>query len=57
MAASTWISLLALLIAALSPFAATLRADARRDGKIDAAIETLTRIAGDHEMRLRARRM
>jgi hypothetical protein len=57
MDASTWIALAALAVAALGPTVSRLTADARRDGKIDAAIEQLTKISQDHEDRLRKGRL
>ena len=54
---STWIALGALAVAAFGPVVNRLAADARRDGKIDAAIEQLTRITTDHEDRLRKGRL
>lgn len=53
MDASTWIALLALVVAAGWPALGKLTEHATRDGKIDTAIEHLTAIAGDHESRLR----
>lgn len=57
MNASTWIALAALAVAAFGPVASNLAAGGRRDGKIDAAIEQLTRITADHEARLRRGRL
>lgn len=57
MDSSTWIALGALAVAAFGPVASQLVAGARRDGKIDAAIEQLTRITTDHEARLRKGRL
>ena len=54
---STWIALGALAVAALGPVINRLAADARRDGKIDAALEQLTAITADHENRLRKGRL
>ena len=53
MHASDWIALGALAVAAVAPTAAMLRSGGRREGKIDAAIEQLTKITTDHEDRLR----
>lgn len=53
MDASTLISLGALAVAAAGPVVTGLRSGAKRDGKIDAAIEQLTKITTDHEARLR----
>ncbi len=50
---STWIALGALAVSAVNPAVIGLRQGAKRDGKIDAAIATLTKIADDHEARLR----
>ena len=47
----------ALAVAALGPVISATVSGARRDGKIDAAIEQLTRITTDHEARLRKGRM
>jgi hypothetical protein len=57
MDASTWIALGALAVSAVGPTVTQLRQGAKRDGKIDAAIATLTKIADDHEMRLRKGRL
>ncbi len=54
MNASTWIALGALVAAAAGPVTGMLLANAKRDGKVDAVLEQLTAIAGDHEDRLRA---
>lgn len=43
----------ALAVAALGPVISATVSGARRDGKIDAAIEQLTAITTDHETRLR----
>lgn len=51
------ISLAALAVAALGPVITTAVSGARRDGKIDAAIEQLTKITTDHESRLRKGRL
>jgi len=50
---SDWIALGALAVAGLNPALAGIRSGARRDGKIDAALEQLARITADHEDRLR----
>lgn len=50
---STWIALLALVLAAASPVITRLTSGARRDGKVDAVLEQLTKITEDHEQRLR----
>lgn len=50
---SELIAFAALAVAALGPVISGAVAGARRDGKIDAAIEQLTRITTDHEARLR----
>lgn len=57
MHASDWIAFGALVVAALGPAISTLTRNARRDGKIDAAIEQLTKITTDHEARLRRGRL
>jgi len=49
-----WISALVAIAMMLGTFAAILWRGGRRDGKIDAVLEELTKIAGDHETRLRA---
>jgi hypothetical protein len=54
---STWISLGALVVAFLGPALTTLAAGARRDGKVDAVLERLTKITEDHETRLRKGRL
>lgn len=53
MDASTWIALGALTVAALQPAVTALRSGGKREGKLDSAIEQLTRITADHEARLR----
>lgn len=53
MNASELISMAALAIAACSPVISAAVSGARRDGKLDAAIERLTAITADHEDRLR----
>lgn len=53
MDAPTIISLGALAVAAVGPVVSNLRGSAKREGKLDAAIEQLTRITADHEDRLR----
>lgn len=53
MSISDWIALGALAVAGLNPALAGIRSGARRDGKIDAALEQLARITADHEDRLR----
>jgi len=50
---STWIALIAVVVAVLGPLISSIAANARRDGKLDAAIERLTAITVDHEARLR----
>jgi len=53
MDASTWIAFGALAVAAVQPAVTGLRSGGKREGKLDAAIEQLTRITADHEERLR----
>jgi hypothetical protein len=53
MDAATWIAFLALVVAAAGPALSRLAAGARRDGKVDAVLERLTKITEDHEERLR----
>jgi hypothetical protein len=55
--AATWIALGALAVAAIGPAVAMLTSNARRDGKVDAVLERLTKIAEDHENRLRRGRL
>jgi hypothetical protein len=50
---SDWIALGALAIAALGPTMSSLRITGRREGKIDATLEKLADITGDHETRIR----
>lgn len=57
MDASTWIALAALAVSAAGPVVTTLKQDGKREGKIDAALATLAKIADDHEMRLRKGRL
>lgn len=57
MSSSDWIALAAVAVAVLNPVLTSLTAGARRDGKIDQAIKTLTEIAADHEARLRRGRL
>ena len=47
----------ALVSGALGTVIGFLIRSARREGKIDAALETLTKIADDHESRLRRGRL
>ncbi len=49
----TLIALGALAVAVLNPVITATVSGARRDGKLDAAIEQLTAITTDHEARLR----
>jgi hypothetical protein len=51
--ASTLIALSALAVSAVSPSVGVIASRAKRDGKLDAAIERLTAITEDHEARLR----
>lgn len=51
------ISFGALVVAAFGPVISSLVSGAKRDGKIDAAIEQLTKITTDHEVRLRRGRL
>ncbi len=53
MTVSDWIALGALAVAAVGPALGSIRTGARRDGKIDAALEQLAAITADHEDRLR----
>jgi hypothetical protein len=57
MDASTVIALGALVVSVLTPTADKLRSGAKRDGKLDAAVAMLTKIADDHEARLRKGRL
>jgi len=50
---SDWIAFGALAVAAVAPIAGTLRAGGRRDGKLDAVLERVVEIQGDHETRIR----
>lgn len=50
---STWIALGALAVAVVGPALTTIAAGAKRDGKVDAVLEELTKITADHETRLR----
>jgi hypothetical protein len=53
MTASEWIAFAALAVAAFGPAVSRIRTNARRDGKIDAALEQTAAILRDHEDRLR----
>lgn len=57
MSTSELIAFAALAVAALGPVISATVSGAKRDGKIDAAIEQLTRITTDHEVRLRKGRL
>lgn len=50
---AAWITALVPLLVALGAVAAWLISAGRREGKLDAALEMLTKIADDHEQRLR----
>lgn len=54
---ATWIALGALAVSAAGPTVTTLRQGAKREGKLDQAIQQLTQIADDHEQRLRKGRL
>lgn len=54
---ATWIALGALAVSAVGPTVTTVRQGAKREGKLDGAIEQLTRITSDHEARLRKGRL
>jgi hypothetical protein len=50
---SGWAAAIIATCMMLGSFAAILWRGGKRDGRIDAVLEQLTRIAGDHETRLR----
>lgn len=54
---SDWIAFGALVVAALGPTFGRVSAGGRRDGKVDAVLEELTKITADHEARLRKGRL
>lgn len=54
---SDWIAFGALVLAAAGPALNQIRLGGQRDGKIDTAIDQLTKITADHEARLRSGRL
>jgi len=50
---AAWAAVLISLIVALGAVGRELVSRGRRDGKIDACLDQLTRIAADHETRIR----
>lgn len=51
---AAWVTAGVAVVAMISTVIGAMWRGARRDGKIDAVLEQLTAIAGDHETRIRA---
>lgn len=49
-----WAAIVVSVVIALAASAVYMLREGRREGKLDACLEQLTRIAADHEARLRA---